>query len=69
MAKKNLIIILILSIATSAAGFLADGDPGNPGAAVLISEFAFMTILCFGLFTLMQPAAAFAWDLARRIHG
>lgn len=58
MGKKELVIILILSLSAATAGFFSDGDSLNPD----IAEFTFMSQLCFSFFTLVLLAAGYVRD-------
>ncbi len=57
MGKKELVIILILSLSAATAGFFSDGDSLNPD----IAEFTFMSH-CFSFFTLVLLAAGYVRD-------
>lgn len=62
MGKKKRVILLLLSLAAATAGFLADGDPRDPDSPSLLAEFAFMTLVCTGFFTVALLAAGYVRD-------
>ena len=57
--KKILFVILIFSICLSILGFFIDGDPRNPDIMENVYELCMMTILQFGVFTIIYYGVKF----------